>query len=116
MPVSGQAVESSIERAEITDVRLADVLLDGGELAFGVRLRIAIDVLQDAASRGAKLARRPKTGGMRLEEVFIDGAGIARHRGENATGVAELTWEILAGRPLKGTAILLGQVVDDMTE
>jgi hypothetical protein len=116
MRASDRGVETSTDTGEPVEARLVDVLLEGGEVAFGVRLRIAIDVLEQAANMGAELLPRAREGGLRLEHVLVGGDGVARHVGEGTWGAAEIVWEILAGRALQGSAVPLRRIADDVTE
>src|SRR5262249_21775329 len=97
------------------EATLATVLADGGELAFGVRLRIALDVLEAAAGASAPLSRRTASSRMRIANVRVGSQGSARVAGEGSPeGAAEILWEIIAGRELgEGPPKSLSEVAGD---
>ncbi|HVY44367.1 MAG TPA: hypothetical protein VHB21_00750, partial [Minicystis sp.] len=68
-------------------------------LSVGVRLRVALDVLEALAEAGATLARRGASTKLRFDRVAIDDEGRASVDGKgDASGAAELVWELVAGR------------------
>jgi CheY-like chemotaxis protein len=70
---------------------------------MGVRLRIALDVLADAARGSALIEDRRASSRFRLDAVRLDPTGVARiPREGDASGALMLVWEILAARPLGG--------------
>jgi len=111
-----------VDRTEVEPGTVALTrLLDAGRgLGFGVRLRIALDVLAAVAdTAGADTPLRPRGAGSRLVLgcVHIDDCGQAHVAGEGEdSGAGELVWEILAGREIgDGQATALFDCTDDVT-
>jgi hypothetical protein len=79
---------------------LAEVV-DARELPVPVRLRIALDVLEQVHEEGgAVLVPRASASRMRLDKVLVARDGVARLApGGGTSGTATLLWEILAAAP-----------------
>jgi len=94
------------------------VLAEGEGLAAGVRLRIALDLLEALAEEGVALDPRGPKSRLLLSRVRVDGEGIARAPGDgDLTGAAEVAWEILAARSATdGTLPSVRSVMDDLPE
>ena len=83
--------------------QLLDLLGRAALCPVGVRLRIALDVLADAARSAAPVEERRPSSRFRLDAVRLDPTGVARVAREgDASGAVTLVWEILAARPLGG--------------
>jgi hypothetical protein len=93
----GRAKFATIQRSE-----------DG--LSIGVRLRVALDLLESLGEAGAALAPRgPKTK-LRFDRIEIDEEGQSSLDGAgDQTGIAQLVWEIIAGK----SATWSGTATDD---
>jgi hypothetical protein len=102
-----------------SEVRFAQVFGAGAELSFGVRLRIALDVLAHVVDEdeSAPLVRRDATSRLRIENIVISDEGTAAAVGEGSNaGAAELVWEILSERFFEGDSPApLRDIADDVT-
>lgn len=79
-------------------VELRRIYGEHATLPFGVRLRIALDVLEALGELGATLGPRTRGSRLRLERIVIDREGVAGIEGQGElTGAAALAWEILSG-------------------
>src|SRR5215831_1447279 len=94
-PANGSGAPSGAEP------RVAAGLLESGELAFGVRLRIALDILEQAVEEAVELRPRTATSRYRLEGVRVSDDGVGRVEGAGAReGLGEIIGESVAGKPL----------------
>ncbi len=90
----GRAKFAAIQRSE-----------DG--LSIGVRLRVALDLLESLGEAGAALAPRGAKTKLRFDRIEIDEEGQSSLDGSgDQTGIGQLVWEIIAGKPAtwSGTA------------
>lgn len=98
---------------------LADIVRLAGdeELPQGVRLRMALDVLEQLADTRADREISVRTAqGLRFEAVDVGEDGTTRIQGEgDGTGAFALVWEVLAGRKADGDELPpLREVVDEI--
>src|SRR5205085_12022707 len=76
---------------------------EGEGLSIGIRLRVALDLLEALADGGIVVSPRSAGSMLRVANVAIDEEGCARVEGEgDATGAGELLWEVLAAREAEG--------------
>jgi hypothetical protein len=97
---------------------LAEVV-EARELPVAVRLRIALDVLEQVHDEGgAVLVPRASASRMRLDKVLVGGDGVARLApGGGTSGTATLLWEILAAAPSPSDPPpQLGEVAPDLPQ
>jgi hypothetical protein len=98
---------------------LADIVRLAGdeELPQGVRLRMALDVLEQLADTRADREISVRTAqGLRFEAIDVGEDGTTRIQGEgDGTGAFALVWEVLAGRKADGDELPpLREVVDEI--
>lgn len=97
-------------------IPLVDLLRLDPDLTESVRLRMALDLLEQLAGSGAiELVARTDRG-PRLEHVAVDAVGIARlETPGDGSGAAVLVWEVLAGRAARGPELArLHDVLDEV--
>ena len=100
------------------DARLVDLLQHLSALAQGVRLRIALDVLADIVDGGDAplIPRTPKSPRRANLRIHANGR-CALPRPHDGSGIGEIVWEILAGKPAPRAPLpRLSAAVDDIAE
>ena len=100
--------------SEVPDTPLSVIYGRADGVPQGVRLRIALDVLEALAEQRFSLARRSGDG-LSISSVTVgaDGMGCVAV-GSATNGAPELVWEVLAGCPAEGDLRALREIVDEI--